>query len=408
MKRNQLVDVILVHFLQQKLSENLRTYPVAITADIEKMYRQIRIHPEDADYQRILWRPSPEEPVVDYRLLTWRLARILEVYPGSDQKVRVAQVRAATGVYLRPITKLAPLPFKSEPGFSGRGEYIDCRDTFPVPAAADLQVNLAGGKVFSKLDLKDAYQQLVVDEETAELLAINTHKGLFKVVSDNGRMFVGHEFQEFLMMNGIRHITSAPYHPQTNGQAERVVQTLKQLIRKNGWEYISVTLPRALFAMRTTPHGTTGLTPAELLMGRKLTTRMNRLHPKESEDSENGKEHFQNRFKSQENVYARKYNGKGKWEPEKIKTVLGPRNYEVIMENGVTAKRHQDQLMRRVKEEVSEDVEKKEECNTERMGEQMNDPNESQERLEETPGPSRPIRNRRLPEYLKDCVTNWG
>ncbi|UYV66738.1 K02A2.6-like [Cordylochernes scorpioides] len=54
-------------------------------------------------------------------------------------------------------------------------------DTFPVPAAADLQVNLAGGKVFSKLDLKDAYQQLVVDEETAELLAINTHKGLFKV-----------------------------------------------------------------------------------------------------------------------------------------------------------------------------------------------------------------------------------
>ncbi|UYV80670.1 hypothetical protein LAZ67_19001334 [Cordylochernes scorpioides] len=123
-KRNQLVDVILVHFLQQKLSENLRTYPVAITADIEKMYRQIRIHPEDADYQRILWRPSPEEPVVDNRLLTWRLARILEVYPGSDQKVRVAQVRAATGVYLRPITKLAPLPFKSEPGFSGRGEYV--------------------------------------------------------------------------------------------------------------------------------------------------------------------------------------------------------------------------------------------------------------------------------------------
>ncbi|UYV70804.1 K02A2.6-like [Cordylochernes scorpioides] len=156
-------------------------------------------------------------------------------------------------------------------------------DTFPVPAAADLQVNLAGGKVFSKLDLKDAYQQLVVDEETAELLAINTHKGLFKwpeaiimdhctatatvrvlrdlfavhglpeqVVSDNGRMFVGHEFQEFLRINGIRHITSAPYHPQTNGQAERVVQTLKQLIRKNGWENISVTLPRALVERETT------------------------------------------------------------------------------------------------------------------------------------------------------------
>ncbi|UYV82107.1 hypothetical protein LAZ67_21000877, partial [Cordylochernes scorpioides] len=40
-------------------------------------------------------------------------------------------------------------------------------------------------------------------------------------------------------------------------------------------------------------------------ISRRLTTRMNRLHPKESEDNENGKEHFQNRFKSQENGYGR-------------------------------------------------------------------------------------------------------
>ncbi|UYV84832.1 K02A2.6-like, partial [Cordylochernes scorpioides] len=291
--------------------------------------------------------------------------------------------------------------------------------TAPVKPWSRIHIDYAGpfhGRTFLiVVDSMSKWPEAIIMDHCTATATVQVLRNLFavhglpdQVVSDNGRMFVGHEFQEFLMMNGLRHITSAPYHPQTNGQAERVVQTLKQLIRKNGWENISVTLPRALFAMRTTPHGTTGLTPAELLMGRRLTTRMNRLHPKESEDSENGKEHFQNRFKSQENVYARKYNGKGKWEPGKIKTVLGPRNYEVIMENGVTAKRHQDQLMRRVKEEVSEDVEKKEECNTERRGEQMNDPNESQERLEETPGPSRPIRNRRLPEYLKDCVTNWG
>ncbi|UYV84041.1 K02A2.6-like [Cordylochernes scorpioides] len=291
--------------------------------------------------------------------------------------------------------------------------------TAPVKPWSRIHVDYAGpfhGRTFLiVVDSMSKWPEAIIMDHCTATATVRVLRSLFavhglpdQVVSDNGRMFVGHEFQEFLRMNRVRHITSAPYHPQTNGQAERVVQTLKQLIRKNGWENISVTLPRALFAMRTTPHGTTGLTPAELLMGRRLTTRMNRLHPKESEDSENGKEHFQNRFKSQENVYARKYNGKGKWEPGKIKTVLGPRNYEVIMENGVTAKRHQDQLMRRVKEEVSEDVEKKEECNTERRGEQMNDPNESPERLEETPGPSRPIRNRRLPEYLKDCVTNWG
>ncbi|UYV68431.1 K02A2.6-like [Cordylochernes scorpioides] len=289
--------------------------------------------------------------------------------------------------------------------------------TAPVKPWSRIHVDYAGpfhGRTFLiVVDSMSKWPEAIIMDHCTATATVRVLRSLFavhglpdQVVSDNGRMFVGHEFQEFLRMNGVRRITSAPYHPQTNGQAERVVQTLKQLIRKNGWENISVTLPRALFAMRTTPHGKSGLTPAELLMGRRLTTRMNRLHPKESEDSENGKEHFQNRFKSQENVYARKYNGKGKWEPGKIKTVLGPRNYEVIMENGVTAKRHQDQLMRRVKEEVAEDVEKKEECNTERRREQMNDPNESQERLEETPGPSRPIRNRRLPEYLKDCV--WG
>ncbi|UYV65898.1 hypothetical protein LAZ67_3005839 [Cordylochernes scorpioides] len=53
--------------------------------------------------------------------LQWRLARILEVYPGSDQKVRVAQVRAATGVYLRPITKLARFPSNLNQGSAAGG-----------------------------------------------------------------------------------------------------------------------------------------------------------------------------------------------------------------------------------------------------------------------------------------------
>ncbi|UYV72604.1 hypothetical protein LAZ67_10000024, partial [Cordylochernes scorpioides] len=47
-----------------------RAHPIAIIADIEKMFRQVRIHPEGADYQRILWRQTPEQPVQDYRLLT--------------------------------------------------------------------------------------------------------------------------------------------------------------------------------------------------------------------------------------------------------------------------------------------------------------------------------------------------
>ena len=52
-------------------------------------------------------------------------------------------------------------------------------DIYPLPTAEDLFASLAGGKVFSKLDLTNTYQQLAVSEESREILTINTHKGLF-------------------------------------------------------------------------------------------------------------------------------------------------------------------------------------------------------------------------------------
>ena len=54
------------------------------------------------------------------------------------------------------------------------------------------------------------------------------------IVSDNGTAFTSSEFKIFTRQNGIRHITSAPYHPSTNGLAERAVQTFKQGMRKSG------------------------------------------------------------------------------------------------------------------------------------------------------------------------------
>jgi hypothetical protein len=59
--------------VQQELFHILlrfRTFPVAVCADAEKMFRQIRVHPDDADLQRILWRNSPSEPIETYRLVT--------------------------------------------------------------------------------------------------------------------------------------------------------------------------------------------------------------------------------------------------------------------------------------------------------------------------------------------------
>ena len=47
-----------------------RRHLYTISGDIEKMYRQIRISRDDIDYQRILWRKNPDEPVKHFRLLT--------------------------------------------------------------------------------------------------------------------------------------------------------------------------------------------------------------------------------------------------------------------------------------------------------------------------------------------------
>ena len=57
--------------LQPTLSNLLikfRTYPVALNADISKMYREILLTPEDKDLHRFVWRATPDEPIKDYRM----------------------------------------------------------------------------------------------------------------------------------------------------------------------------------------------------------------------------------------------------------------------------------------------------------------------------------------------------
>ena len=49
-----------------------------------------------------------------------------------------------------------------------------------------------------------------------------------QVVSDNGPQFIATEFGELLRNNGIKHIRCSPYHPSSNGQAERFVRSFKE------------------------------------------------------------------------------------------------------------------------------------------------------------------------------------
>ncbi|XP_053968638.1 uncharacterized protein LOC128870065 [Anastrepha ludens] len=67
-------DIQLVGFPIQDSLINIilrfRRYAIAITADVEKMFRQVLVAPQERDFQRILWRESPSEEVITYRLST--------------------------------------------------------------------------------------------------------------------------------------------------------------------------------------------------------------------------------------------------------------------------------------------------------------------------------------------------
>ncbi len=99
------------------------------------------------------------------------------------------------------------------------------------------------------------------------------------LVTDNGPCFVSEEFETFLTNNGIKHISSAPYHPATNGLAERAVQIVKKGLKKVTAGTTEERLAEVLMAYRATPQSTTGVTLAELLQSRRLRTRLDMLTP---------------------------------------------------------------------------------------------------------------------------------
>ena len=89
------------------------------------------------------------------------------------------------------------------------------------------------------------------------------------VLSDNGPQYSSDQFATFSQQYGFTHITSSPKYPQANGEAERAVRTIKELLKKNQCQNGDMYL--ALLAYRSTPIAN-GYSPSELLMGRKLRT----------------------------------------------------------------------------------------------------------------------------------------
>ena len=174
------------------------------------------------------------------------------------------------------------------------------------------------------------------------------HRVARQLISDNGPQFTSLEFEAFMKSNGIRHICSAPYHPQSNGEAE--------CMKKLGRGDVQTKLCRFLLSYRTTPHCTTGITPSELFLKRRIRTRLDLLRPEV--DSEVNKKqaaykhhHDKNshcrEFELGERVLVENLRGPPKWLQAVVVEKLGAVTYRVQVGDAVWV-RHADQMLQQL------------------------------------------------------------
>ena len=172
-----------------------------------------------------------------------------------------------------------------------------------------------------------------------------------QLVSDNGTQFTDREFQDFLHKNGISHFRIAPHHPASNGEAERFVQTLKRAIAKaksTDDAALNLHLNQFLLAYRRSPHSVTGQSPAEVLFGRPIRSKMDLMHPDLGEKmmARRAPVDDASKFSPGALVWVRNFSGPEKWKAGEIVRVLGPRSYEVQVGNQLYH-RHEQQVRER-------------------------------------------------------------
>lgn len=138
--------------------------------------------------------------------------------------------------------------------------------------------------------IKDQYYLLVVDYYSKYPEVVNLNKNLTSkniienlkqifarhgipqiVVSDSGTNLISDEYQKFAKEWNFQIIAASPHHQQSNGMAERTIQTIKKLIKKCSENNEDVNL--ALLAYRNTPV-LDMYTPAQILMSRRLRDHM--------------------------------------------------------------------------------------------------------------------------------------
>ena len=129
---------------------------------------------------------------------------------------------------------------------------------------------------------KSAHFLAISESSSAEKLAeiyvrevVSRHGVPISIVSDRDVRFTSRFWKKFHEELGTRLHFSTAYHPQTDGQSERTIQTLEDMLRAcvldfgGSWDAY---LPLAEFSYNNSHHSSIGMPPFELLYGRRCRT----------------------------------------------------------------------------------------------------------------------------------------
>ncbi|RXN16535.1 dynein heavy chain axonemal [Labeo rohita] len=129
------------------------------------------------------------------------------------------------------------------------------------------------------VDYFSKFQEIAKLTQTTSKHVVTALKSIFarhgipeEVVSDNGPQFSSAEFRAFTESWEFGHATSSPGFPQANGQSERAIQTVKNLLKKAQESQRDPYI--ALLEYRNAPMDGVKLSPAQMLMGRRLKTKL--------------------------------------------------------------------------------------------------------------------------------------
>ena len=172
----------------------------------------------------------------------------------------------------------------SGPGELLHVDFTSIEETVPLKEEPVIRNVLVLQDHFSKYVV--AY---VVKDQTTRTAAVTLRNGYFGLfgapaylVSDQGKAFTGHLITHLCELYGVHKLRTSPYHAQTNGQVERMNQTIIRMIgklaedKKARW---SEHLPELLSAYNGTCSAVTGYSPYYLLFGRKNRMPVDCLFP---------------------------------------------------------------------------------------------------------------------------------